>query len=496
MTVKIQKIDNVHIQVIADPHVRMGLSEHFSRFAKGYQFSPEYKARVWNGKIYHFNYSTGVIYAGLILDVLEYLKENGIKASVDDDVKHMFAGYAEGVREYLAGLNLTTYGAPVEFHDYQIDAIESCLAHKRKTLKSPTSSGKSAIAYGIIRYLCDNVFEETDRILVIVPTVGLVKQFKGDMVDYSQLTDFDAESLVGMVDQKHKEFDRRIVVGTYQSIIRQEYDWINGFRAIIVDECHQAPAKTIRDIAEACDAEYRIGMSGSINDAEESEVMLIRGLFGFDKETTTTKDLMDRGIVADLTIKCIILDHQKANLSPETYQDEMDVIQKSDSRNRFIRNIAENNEGNTLVILQNVKTHAKSLLEELKKIDGKQVFLVVGKTDVDVRDEVKKITETNDNVIILASYGVFAEGISIRNLHNIIFASPTKSYRRVVQTIGRGLRITNTKKSCTIFDLVDLFYESGRNDEPNFTFRHFKERLMIYIKSDFKHKTIQVPFQP
>ena len=135
-------------------------------------------------------------------------------------------------------------------------------------------------------------------------------------------------------------------------------------------------------------------------------------------------------------------------------------------------------------------------LEELKKIGGKQVFLVVGKTDVEVRDEVKKITESNDNVIILASYGVFAEGISIRNLHNIILASPTKSYRRIVQTIGRGLRITNTKKSCTIYDLVDLFFESGTNDEPNFTFRHFKERLMIYIKSDFRHKTIQVPFTP
>lgn len=496
MTVKIQKIDNVHIQVIADPHVRMGLSEHFSRYAKNYQFSPEYKARVWNGKIYHFNYTTGVIYAGLILDVLEYLKENGIKAAVDAEVKKMFVGHADGVREYLAGLNLTTYGSPVDFHDYQIDAIEACLSQKRKTLRSPTSSGKSAIAYGVIRYLCDNVFEDHDRILVIVPTVGLVKQFKGDMVDYSQLTDFDAASLVGMVDQKHKELDRKIVVGTYQSIIRQDYEWINGFRAIIVDECHQAPAKTIKDIAVACDAEYRIGMSGSINDNEESEIMLIKGLFGFDKETTTTKDLMDRGIVADLTIKCIILDHQKAGLKPSTYQDEMNVIQKSSNRNGFIRKIAEGNEGNTLVILQNVKTHAKSLLEELKKIDGKQVFLVVGKTDVEVRDEVKKITESNDNVIILASYGVFAEGISIRNLHNIILASPTKSYRRIVQTIGRGLRITNTKKSCTIYDLVDLFFESGTNDEPNFTFRHFKERLMIYIKSDFRHKTIQVPFTP
>lgn len=496
MSVNIRKIDNVHIQVVADPHVRMGLSEHFSRFAKNYQFSPEYKARVWNGKVYHFNYSTGTIYAGLILDVLEYLKDNGHPVTVDSDVKAMFVGHVDGVRDYLSNLNLTTYGEPVDFHDYQVDAIEACLAQKRKTLKSPTSSGKSAIAYGVIRYLCDNVFEDHDKILVIVPTVGLVKQFKGDLIDYSQKTNFDAEEMVGMVDQKHKETHKRIVVGTYQSIIRQEYDWINGFRALIVDECHQAPAKTIRDIATACDAEYRIGMSGSINDNEESELLLIKGLFGFEKETTTTKELMDRGIVADLSIKCVVLDHQKSNITPKDYQEEIKVIQNSANRNTFIKNLAGSLEGNTLVILQNVKTHAKLLFSELKKIEDKSVFVVVGKTSAEERDEVKKLAESRSGVIILASYGVFAEGISIRNLHNIIFASPTKSYRRVVQTIGRGLRVSNSKKKCTIYDLVDLFYESGKNDEPNFTFRHFKERMVVYIKSSFNHKITTIPFSP
>ena len=195
--VEIRKVNNVFIQVIADASIRMGMSEHFARYVRGYQFQPKYKAKVWDGKIRFFQYQNGFIYCGLIKDVLEYCKEGGLKVRIDDEVKSLF-DFKNKCSEYIDGLELSAHGNKIEFRDYQKKAIVTAISQKRKLIQSPTSSGKSSIIYGITRYLLDNVFEH-ERILIVVPTIGLVTQLKSDFKDYSTLNGWDADEYVGLI---------------------------------------------------------------------------------------------------------------------------------------------------------------------------------------------------------------------------------------------------------------------------------------------------------
>jgi superfamily II DNA or RNA helicase len=143
-------------------------------------------------------------------------------------------------------------------------------------------------------------------------------------------------------------------------------------------------------------------------------------------------------------------------------------------------------EGNTLILFQFVEKHGKDLHTTIKDAAGKRhVFFVYGGTDVEIRESVRSITEKETNAIIVASYGTFSTGVNIRNLHNIVFASPSKSRIRNLQSIGRGLRKGDNKTEATLFDIADDF-RVGKF--VNYTLKHFIERVKIYDEEKFKYK--------
>jgi len=493
--VHIRRIDNVHIQVFAIPSIRMGMMEHFSRFAKNYYFSPEFKAKRWNGKIHFFRYNTGLVYAGLIKEVLDYCHNDGLSVKVDPDVKEMFQFPAEGLEDYLKNLNLHAYGSSIEFRDYQTDSIVKSIRSKRRIIQSPTSSGKSSIIYGIARYLQDKVFEEHDRILIVVPNLSLVTQLRSDFVDYSVLNGWDVASNVGIFTGEVKENDKQILISTWQSIQKFDSDWFEGFRCLMFDEVHQAnqeTSKSLVNIGKQCNAEFRIGLSGSIDDSDETLELTLTGLFGFKTVATTTKQLMDDGVVADLKIHCLKLTHVGKEYKGKEYKDEIAWLASNVRRNQFIVDLANNCNGNVLVLFNLVQKHGKPLFkmaQEAAKTTGKEVFFVTGGTDTDQREKTRQIAEKHAGCIILASYGVFSTGVSVRNINSMIFASPSKSYKRVVQSIGRGLRVSDTKTRCDLFDLFDhLSGEGTETDRYNYTMEHFIERMKIYIQHEFDYK--------
>jgi superfamily II DNA or RNA helicase len=486
--VVIKKINNVFIQVIADSSVRMGLSEHFARFVKGYMFQPKYKAKVWDGKIRFFNYQTGYIYAGLIKDVLDYCSQDGLSVSVDEDVKLLFNS-SRNSNDYIDSLKLSAHGSKIEFREYQKKAIQTSILQKRKLIQSPTSSGKSSIIYGICRYLIDEVFDDKEKILIIVPTLNLVSQLKSDFKDYSTLNNWDVDSNVGFYTGKTKEKEKRILISTWQSIYKEPPEWFEEYRGMICDEVHLAAAKSISDIGKKCEAEYRIGLSGSINEEDETNDLTLRGLFGFKHVTTTTKKLMEDGIVADLTVKCIHVKYSepKPKISKE-YADEITWIARQKERNEFIINLGNSLSGNVLILFSLVEKHGKILLEIAKK-QNKEVFFVYGGTDVDQREKIRALAEKHKGCIILASYQTFSTGVNIRNINHIVFASPTKSFTRVIQSIGRGLRVSETKTSCDVYDLFDEIHGNVKAPSSyNHTFKHFVERVKIYISEGFKYE--------
>jgi superfamily II DNA or RNA helicase len=220
-------------------------------------------------------------------------------------------------------------------------------------------------------------------------------------------------------------------------------------------------------------------------------------MFGPVYKVISTKELMDQGSVAALKIKVLVMKYDEITRkirNKNAYQDEMDFIVTHDKRNKFIRNLAVSCEGNTLVLFQYVEKHGSVLYEMIqnKVSDTRKVIYIHGGTDVEAREEARKIAENEDDAIILASFGVFSTGVNIPSIENVIFASPSKSKIRNLQSIGRGLRLKKGKTHCNLFDIADdLHWKSWKNH----TLNHLAERVKTYAEEKFSFKIIEVDLE-
>jgi len=236
----------------------------------------------------------------------------------------------------------------------------------------------------------------------------------------------------------------------------------------------------------------RFGTTGTLDDAKTHKLML-EGLFGQVRRFTTSKQLMKDGQLAKLKINCLMLnysDEVRNSTKKYSYQEEMDFLVSHAPRNNFIKNLALDQTGNTLLLFQYVEKHGKILYEMIKeKVGDRKVFFVYGGVNANEREDIRAITEKETDAIIVASYGTFSTGINIRNLHNIIFASPSKSKIRNLQSIGRGLRLGDNKEEATLYDISD---DLSRGAHKNYTLDHAVERIKQYNEEKFKYKIIKV----
>jgi superfamily II DNA or RNA helicase len=220
--------------------------------------------------------------------------------------------------------------------------------------------------------------------------------------------------------------------------------------------------------------------------------LIIEGLFGPTVRVTTTRDLMDKDLLSNLEIECLLLTYPDSDcklIKDFAYQDEIDWLVRDQRRNDLIVQLAASVKGNTLVLFQFVEKHGKPLYEAISKSTKRRVFYVSGETEADVREEIRHITESEDNAIIVASYGTFSTGINIRSLRNIVFASPSKSRIRVLQSIGRQLRKSERKDKARLYDIADdLHWKSHKNH----TLKHFIERVKIYSEEQFSYKMVKL----
>jgi superfamily II DNA or RNA helicase len=330
--------------------------------------------------------------------------------------------------------------------------------------------------------------------LIIVPTTSLVEQLYSDFQDYSSHNGFDVEENVHRIYQgKDKVSDKKLIISTWQSLYQLPKEYFQDFEYIIGDEAHLFKAQSLTTIlTSATNTKYRVGLTGTL-DGTKTHKLVLEGLFGAVEKVTTTKELIDTNQLSPFEIKCLVLKH-----SPEiaesmkgcTYQEEIEYLILNENRNRFIRNLAISLNTNTLVLFQMVEKHGKILFEIIKeKANGRKVFFVHGKVDTDDREAIRKIMETENDAIVVASFGTFSTGINIRNLHNIIFASPSKSRVRNLQSIGRGLRQSAGKKMATLYDIAD---DLRHKKHMNFTLQHFVERVKIYNEEKFPFKIYNI----
>ena len=253
---------------------------------------------------------------------------------------------------------------------------------------------------------------------------------------------------------------------------------------IFGDEAHTFKADSLKKIMnKTISTEYKYGLTGTLNDTQ-SHRLVLEGLFGPVKQVTTTRQLIDKKQLSDLKVTGIVLTYSKEECIIRKYQDEIKYITQHPKRNNLIRNLSLDQSGNTLVLFSLIK-HGE-LLYKLIKEKTNDVHLVYGATDTETREGIRKLTEQSNGRIIVASFGVFSTGVNIRNLHNIIFASPYKSRIRNLQSIGRGLRLHDSKVSAKLYDIADDF------DSRNHTIKHFAERISIYNQEEFDYEIHKV----
>ena len=482
-TLIIEKKNEVYITVDCDPNVQRELSEFFTFYVPGYKFMPAFRNRMWDGKIRLFSQKTKEIYFGLYPYIKAFAEERGYYVVCGKGVEINNRVDKEIVKKFANSL-----GQKFEARDYQIDAIYHSLKYNRTLLLSPTASGKSFIIYALIRYYTHLLKdEENSRCLLIVPTTSLVEQMYSDFKSYGWNVSKNCHRLYSGYSN---QTDKKVLISTWQSLYKLPKNYFEQFGVVFGDEAHLFKSKSLTELmTKLLDCKYRVGLTGTLDGAHTHKLVL-EGLFGAVNKVTSTRKLMDKKQLSNLVFRCLILKNTEENSKMVTsgkYQDEVDYLVSSKSRQNFIRNLALKMKGNTLVLFQLVEKHGQNLYDIIKDKadDNRKVFYIFGGVEADEREAIRGIVEKEKDAIIVASYGTFSTGVNIKNLHNIIFASPSKSRIRNLQSIGRGLRLGDNKINATLYDIADdLTYKS----KENFTLKHFQERINIYTEEEFDYE--------
>lgn len=484
--VKIKSFNESYVKIICSEDIFRELHERYTFRADNYRFHPKFKAGIWDGYIKMFKFKERLAPKGLVPDIIDYLKDAEYTFELDDS----FQRYKEEIT-----LDWDSLSLPFVPHDYQKKAIEVCLRKKRQIILSATGSGKSLIVYALVRALETEI---EGKILICVPTISLVEQIYGDFIDYSKNNGWDVSKYCHKSTDGVKIVNKKILISTWQSIHRKDESFFSKYESIIIDEVHTAAADCLNGIlSKSTNAFYRYGLTGTLDDCQTNE-MTLKAAIGPATRVSSTSDLMDRGLLTSLKIYGLVIKHPE-DVSKVVYgygyKDEYDYIVTLKRRNRMIAGLAERCNGNTLVLFRLVEKQGKPLYQIIRDTvgDKKQVLLVYGGTEVEQRENVRKICETHDDVIIVASEAIFSTGVNIKNLRNIIFGAPTKSKIKILQSIGRGLRVLEGKEVCSLYDIADDFRNGKKS--PNTTLNHFLERVKIYTREKFDFTIKEIKYE-
>ena len=478
----IEKVNEVYLKVKTEPSIEYELRDRFTFEVPNKKFMPQYRSKYWDGYVHLFNMKTKRIYVGLLDKIVAFCEKSGYTYKFENnkyygppfEINEMIS--MEGVKDYMASI---CNHSP---RKYQIQGVYDALKHNRKLLISPTASGKSLMIYSLVRYY---VAKER-KILLVVPTTSLVEQMYKDFFDYGWNADSYCHRIYA---GKEKEHDLPVTITTWQSVYKLPRSFFVDYDVVIGDEAHLFKSKSLISIMSKLEcAKHRFGFTGTL-DGTQTHKWVLEGLFGPSYKVTKTDELIKQGHLSQLDIQCLVLKHQPQKF--EVYNDEIEYLITHEQRNKFIKNLALDLKGNSLILYSRVEAHGAVLYDLINKNkkDNQKVFFVHGGVDAESREQIREITENEKNAIIVASYGTFSTGINIRNLHNIIFASPSKSRIRNLQSIGRVLRKGANKVKAILYDIAD---DCTHNSRRNYTLNHFIERIKINNEENFNYEIISI----
>lgn len=501
-TIRLRKINETHMHIDTETGILYEMDSEFQFEIPNAKWNPKVQAKVWDGIIRQVDIYKRRTHVGLLQQIVKFAKDRDYDIVLEGDDWFSSDITPEQVHKFVLSLNLEKTKKAIKFATHQYIALFQCLKHRRHLIQSPTGSGKSAQIYSLIRFLTSR----DKKALLLVPNVGLVSQMVSDFEEYSEANDFDAREECHLIyDGATKTSDKSIVISTWQSLqarYKVPKDFFEQFDAIIVDEVHMAKSTEISGIVEKCiNAKYKLGFTGSLDKSKTHKQQLI-ALFGETTKVASTSELQDKGMLSDIRINALVLKYPLEvcrsirtvvnNKKKLEYKNEAKFIAECEPRNRFIAKLACAIDGNTLILVNHVDTHGIPLYEEIVKRNSSDTFLVHGGIKSTEREEIRLKIQKLETSVTVATYGTMSTGTNIPNIHNLILAYPTKSYIRVIQSIGRGLRVADGKSYLTLFDLADDLKVKSKN---NHTLNHFAERLKFYSEEGFTYSIKEIPIE-
>ena len=467
--VTVKKHDAVYDRVVCDDSIGKEINEYFRFRPKGFHFTPQYKNRVSDGWIYLFSSSTGLLYTGLREELRKFIAGRKYSMSFEFDIADREFSLLEG-QEFIRSLNI-----PLMAHDFQEHGFVKGVRKSQQLFIAPTGSGKSLIMYLFARFF-------KKKTLIITTRTDLVNQLYSDFVSYGC-----PEYLLHKVYQgQEKETVAPIVISTFQSLFNLPKSWFETYEVVIGDECHHYESKSfVKIMTNLSKAHFRFGVTGTVDETKVHQNQLV-GLFGPITKLAHTHELIERKILSDFEIKALCLKHEFPTFAD--YDDEIKYLFALEARNKFITNLTLSLKGNILVLYRLIELHGDLLYDLLKTTSEREIYYLHGGIKGEERDKIRKIINKSGNVITLASYGIFSEGVNVPQIDNIIFASPYRSSIKVSQSIGRGLRRSQTKEKCTLYDIAD----DNMSLDKNFTLKHYEARLKLYEKERFLTKIYNI----
>jgi superfamily II DNA or RNA helicase len=486
--IEVRYINNVECKLISDNQSTLNEVHSFFTFTvPNYQMLRKQNPALfyWDGKIKLTNKRSNTIPYGLLPKLWFFCKDREYKLILDKKILNSKTKTTKKeINEFVKKLDLKSKGQSIVPYDHQFKSLYYAIQNKRSVIESATSSGKSLLIYMFIRWC----IEHTDKkVLLIVPNIGLVNQMKFDFDDYGNT--IPAYTIVG---GKEKDNDARIYISTWQSLMplikEKNKKYFEQFETVITDEVHTVrhprEGKALLNILKhMTKAHFRMGCTGTLRDGILNKLQIV-AMFGEIHKSITSKQMMDKGLATVLKIKSVVIkypDDIEKKLNKLDWIEQQEFMEDvSNPRQKMICDFAMNQKENTLILFRKIE-HGTWIYEKLLQEGKKKIFYIDGSIKGTEREQIRLQMENEKGAILVASFPTFSTGMNVKNLHNIIFASSTKSKIRVLQSIGRTLRLHKSKIFATLIDFVDSYGHFKK---------HYISRKVLYEREKFQHKEL------
>lgn len=455
------------------------IRQHFTFKSKDYFWSPKYKAGAWDGNTSFIAPNLTFPY-GLLPDFLRIHRDKfpHVKLIVDDEVKGFYKG-----NEFEIKFDLSLEPRP-----YQEESVRYCLRYTKGIIRSATASGKSLV----ISYLIKNIMDNRDvtyarRGVVIVPSKFLVEQFYTDMGEYGLNQNYIGR-IHSDIRNQEEEWTRAVTLTTWQTL-KNNLDRLKNYDIIIGDECHGVKAHELKKIFSKCFARYRFGFTGTMP-THPVEEFNTKSFIGPVLREYPSGLLADQGYISKCTVEVINIEYNRKY--DGSYIEVKNDVFNNDFRLNLIVDIVSKVDDNILLLVGLIK-EGKKLDLLLKRRTKKDVMFLSGKDSVQLREEWRQKMMNNNNIALIATYGIFQQGINIPSLKYGALVAPYKSKIRVLQSIGRTLRLFDNKEEdgAFIFDFID---------DVKYLRKHGSKRIDFYEGEKFTVNEYSVkegePFLP